>query len=111
MGPISLERSVVASRPFDKDRLMMTTREAAAQSAMAGLNALQDMPPERVLMGAAVMFATMCARCRLDPQEMHRVAMRIITAPEDGDRPTDGNIQVLRDWAGVRLMAQDVSLG
>lgn len=89
----------------------MTTREAAAHSAMAALNAVQDMPPEKVLMGAAVMFATLCARCRIDPQEMHRVAMRIITAPEEGDKPTDANIQVLRDWAGVRLMAQEVSLG
>lgn len=106
----TLSRSPVASRKLDRDKLSMVPRWDAARAAMTALDRLQDMTPEEVLLGTATLFAAMCRRCGIEPSAAHGMGMKVLEAPWEGDKQTDTTLQVLRDFAGVRLMGQEVSI-
>jgi hypothetical protein len=99
------------TRAIDKDKLSMVPRDKAAHSALMALHQLQDIEhPEHMLLGVATLFSAFCNRCGIDPSEVHAMGLSVIKARDDGDAPTGGAIQVLRDFAGIRLMGQDVSV-
>lgn len=97
-------------RPLDRDRLNMVPRKAAAEVAMLLLQPIEQQPPEAALLGTATLFAALCRRCGVDPSGLHEKGLRVLDAPEEGDRNTDSIVQVLRDFAGARFMGQEVSL-
>lgn len=97
------------SRPLDKDRLAMIPRHKAANAAHEALFPIQSKTPEEMVAGAAVLFATICDRCRLDPEEMVRIARRILRDPDGqlgGDKRNNDSLQSLRDFAGIRIMGE-----
>lgn len=97
-------------RPIDRDKLSMVPRDKVAHSALMALHQLQDIEdPEHMLMGVATLFAAFAHRTGQDPSELHAMGLKVIRAPNDGDDPTGGALEVLRDFAGARLMAQKVT--
>lgn len=92
-------------RPLDRDRLTMTPRGEAARVAHAALSEIQRERPELMVMGAAVLFATLCARCGIDPQELHTMARKVLT-DQEGFRRDNDSLQSLRDFAGIRIMGE-----
>lgn len=100
-----------ADRPLDRDKINMVPRGTAATVAHEALFPIQERRPEQMLMGVATLFAAMCRRCRVDPQDMHVKGLRVLDAPEDGDRATDAQVQVLRDLIGAKVMGEEVTLG
>lgn len=94
-------------RPFSRDRLMMTARDDAASSALAALTPIQDEAPEIQVAGVSVLFAALSHRLGVDPEELYRVGIKMLT---DEDFHHKGNIRVetLRDFAGLRLKGDEV---
>jgi hypothetical protein len=88
----------------------MVPRSKAASAAHLALFQLQDIKsPEEQMLGVAVLFAAFCNRMQLDPQELHTMAMRVITAPDEGAVDTNNNMQVLRDFAAIRLLGEQTT--
>lgn len=106
----SSSTKLTTSNPLDKDKLSMVPRETAARLALLALHQMQDEFPEEVILGVSTLFAAFTLRCGLDPQDLHHKGLRVLQAPEEGDRPTDATIQVLRDFAGARLMGKEVTI-
>lgn len=96
---------------FDKDALSMLARETAADAAHEALFPLQHRPPAEIVAGAAVLFAAICHRVGLDPQETHAVGMKMLR-DQDHHRGANNSLQSLRDFAGIRIAGdRDVSIG
>lgn len=99
-----------SNRTFEKHRLAMVHRSKAAQAAHLALFQLQDIPSsEEQVMGVAVLFATLCSRLGVDPQEMHTMAMRVLKAPDEGATDTNNALRSLRDFAGIHLAGKEES--
>lgn len=97
-------------RPLDRTKLAMVSRIDAADAAHGALFPIQDEPPELVIAGIAVLFATLVQRCGLDPEDTFRLGDRIVREREAEDR-TNESLQSLRDFAGLRLLGQEVTVG
>ncbi len=93
-------------RPFSRDRLHMLPRDVAARGAMVLLNAIQDEPPEVAMASVAVLFACWCARVGMDPHDAHSLGVRMMR-PERFHRKADIQMEVLRDFAGLRLVGDN----
>lgn len=96
---------------LDKDKVAMVPRQEAARIALAALSPIQDERPEMIVLGAAVLFAAMCSRCGIDARDVHEMAKRVIKSPMFGDKATSATLEVLRDFAGARIMGEDVTIG
>jgi hypothetical protein len=97
------------ARPLDRDKLFMLSRGTAADAAQLALFQLQMLSPEECMAGAAVLFAVLAKRCGIDPQELHEMGRRVLMAPTDGDVPATNSLEALRDFAGLRLMGDNVT--
>ena len=93
--------------PLDRDRLGMVPRGQAADTAQLALFPIQDERPEVLVAGVAILYAALCARCGLDPEDMWRLGSRLL-ADQDFHTKTNNSLQSLRDFAGLRVMGQDV---
>jgi hypothetical protein len=89
-------------RPFSKDRLMMVPRDEAAKCGMALLDKVQQETPEIAMAGTVILFAMWCRRLGLDPFEMHQLGVRMLE-PQDFHQKGNIHIEVLRDFAGIRM--------
>ncbi len=98
--------SGVTTVPLNKDRLSMVPRHQAADAAQLALFGVQDERPEVMLLGVAVLFATLCSRCGLDPEEMHTMGRSVLFAREDFHAQTNNSLSALRSFAGLRVMGQ-----
>lgn len=96
------------SRPLNKDALSMLPRTRAVSTAHEALFPIQGKMPEEMLGGVALLFATLCTRCGVDPEDMHRMGMKLLRDPdqEGGDRGNNGLLQALKDFAGIRIMGE-----
>lgn len=101
---------LVTKHPLDKDRLSMVPRDKAANAAFLALHQLQSLDPEEMVLGAGVLFATLAMRCGLDPEQLHTMSRKVIFAPDEGDHITGGSLQVLRDFAGARILGKEVTI-
>ena len=95
------------SRPLDRDKLSMVPREAGIEAAYEALFPIQDRAPEPMMAGVAVLFAAICNRTGTDPEDMHRLGMKLLRYQE-GSLKTNNAVQSLRDFAGLRIAGQDV---
>lgn len=106
-----LPKSLVTDRPLERHRLAMVSREDAAAAAHLALFQLQDRPnPEEIILGVSVLFAAMAMRCGLAPEELHTMGRRVIMEPLEGDTQTNGSIQVLKDFAAVKVLGVETSI-
>lgn len=102
---------MVTDKPLDRDRLSMVPRDRAAAAAHVALFQLQDRDsPEEIILGVATLFAALCMRCGVDPEAAHTMGRKVIMEPAEGDAPTNGSVQVLKDFAATRMMGQEVSV-
>lgn len=88
----------------DRDSLGMVDREKAAFAALAALDAIQNLPPHQTVAGVSVLFAALCQRLVLDPEEMHALGRRLLR-DQDHHRKENVLIDTLREFAGERLTA------
>lgn len=96
---------------LDRDHLMMIPRGLAAQRALEALHPIQNGTPHEMVAGVAVLFATLCSRVGLDPEEMHALGLKLLR-DEDHHKQTNDALQSLRDFAGIRVKGdRDVSIG
>ena len=93
------------SRPLNTDRMAMLPRGEVARVAHGALAEVQGESPELLLLGAALLFATLCQRCGQEPDVLHRMALKVLK-PEPCDRRTNDSLQSLRDFAGIRVMGE-----
>lgn len=108
---MGLPKELITDRPLSRDRLSMVPRDRAAAAAHVALFQLQDRDsPEEIVLGVAVLFSALCMRCGLDPEALHTMGRRVIMEQSEGDAPTNGSVQVLKDFAGLKLMGQEVSI-
>lgn len=98
------------ARPLDRDQLHLTSRRAAMKLAHETLNAVQRSEPEVMVSGIATLFAAVCRRCRIDPEEAHALGLKMLDAPTDGDKATSANVEVLRDFFGAKVMGEEVTV-
>lgn len=111
-GGLTSPRNMMGYRPLDRDKLAMVPRDAAARAAHLALFQLQDIAdPEEQTLGVAVLFAAMCLRTYTDPASLYAMGTRVLTAPAEGDRPTDDALQSLRDFIGAKVLAKEVTIG
>ena len=96
------------SRPLNKDALAMVRRASAIKGAQLALDPIQHEQPEYMVASIAVLLAAVVNRCRLDPEDMYRMGLKLMRDPpqEGGDRGASGAIQSLRDFAGIRIMGE-----
>lgn len=92
-------------RPLDRDKLTMMPRGEAARVAHLALSEIQGEAPELMVLGAAVLFATLCQRCNLSAQDVHHMAHKVLT-DQEGFRRDNASLQSLRDFAGIRIMGE-----
>lgn len=105
-----LPDSYLAKTPFDKLRLAMVPRSEAADAAHLALFQLQDLPrTETMMLGVGVLFAAFCSRVGLDPSELHGMGLAVLKERADGDIPTSNSLQVLRDFAAIRVMGEQTT--
>lgn len=106
-----LPKGMISDRALSKDKLSMVPRDRAAAAAHVALFQLQDREsPEEIMLGVATLFAALCMRCGLDPEAVHTMGRRVVMEPTEGDAPTNGSVQVLKDFAGLKMMGQEVSI-
>ena len=96
------------SRPLNKDALSMIPRRRAVNAAHEALFPIQSKWPEEMVAGVALLFAVVCKRCGVDPEDMHRMGLKLLRDPaqEGGDRGSSELLQALQDFAGIRIMGE-----
>lgn len=104
-----LPMDYLQARPLDKLKLSQLARNTAADAAQLCLFQIQDLSPEEMMMGSALLFAVMASRAGIDPEELHTMATRLLKAPDGGDHYTAGSLQSLRDFASIRVMGKDTT--
>lgn len=87
---------------LNRDALHMLPRERAAQVAHEALFPLQNLKPHEMVAGLGLLFATICHRVQIDPEEVHRLGLRILR-DEPMHRQTNDSLQSLKDFAGLRI--------
>lgn len=102
--------SPIPSSPLNRDKLFLLPRSEGLRFAHLALHGVQDEQPEAILAAIAILFAGVCERCLVDPQEMHRLGKKFLRSSE-GDQRTNESAEVLRDFAGLRIMGQEVTVG
>jgi hypothetical protein len=103
-------QGVPLGKGYDRTRLMMLPRNKAADAAHLALFQLQDKPVEEQIMGAAVLFATICNTLGLDPDETHAMGLRVIRAITDEDHTASRSLESLRDFASTALAGRDTTI-
>lgn len=110
INELDLGSDFITKHPADRDKVAMVPRYQAAHAAHLALFQLQKMRPEEIVMGASVLFAALALRTGMDPHDLYGMGKKVLTAPEDGDRPTDNALQSLRDFIGARVMGKEVTV-
>jgi hypothetical protein len=94
--------------PLDRDKLYMHPRDQAVKDAHAALRPLNALPPEAMVAALAVLYAAVCERTLLDPQAVHLMGLRMLKHQEHHDKANKA-LQSLRDFAGMRIVGQEVT--
>lgn len=96
--------STPLSSRFDRDALMMISRDAASQVAFEVLDTLYRHKPAEALAGLAVAFAAMAERVNMDPDEAYAVGRRVLVSKEAyGSSMATHRLDALRDFAKLRV--------
>lgn len=92
------------SSRFDRDALMMITRDAASTVAFEVLDTLYRHRPDEALAGLAVAFAAMAERVNMPPDEAFAVGRKVLVSQEDyGSSMATHRLDALRDFAKLRI--------
>jgi len=101
---------MASPKPLNRDALFTLSRETAAEVAHEALFPVQSRRPHEMVAGVAVLFAAICTRCGLDPQEVHTLGSRMLR-PEKFHKKANDSLQSLRDFAGIHIAGEtDVTI-
>lgn len=107
-----LPAGMVGRRAINPDKLAMVPRKEAARVASAALFAIQqEEHPEEFILGLGTLFAAVTLRAGLDPHDLYEMGKAVITAPPDHDKLADAQLQTIRDWVGMKVLAKEVTIG
>lgn len=96
------------SRPLDRDRLSMVSRDVAVRDAHRCLDPVQNGTPEEMVAAVSLLFATVMNRVGIDPQQGHGLGLRLLKHQQHHEK-TNKSLQSLRDFAGLRIAGQEVT--
>lgn len=91
------------STRIDRDKLFMVSRDAASHVAHALLHGGHNERGEMLAAAAAILFAAVCERVQMAPDELLRVGQKILHADQAFHREGNVHLEALRDFAGLRL--------
>lgn len=86
---------------FDRDKLFMVTREAAANGAHLALNPIQSLPPHEQVAAAAALLFVMAERNKLDGEDLFNLGRKLIE-PQPHHRTANVQVAALQDFAGYK---------
>lgn len=104
-----LPMDYLQAQPLDKLKLSQLPRDAAANAAQLCLFQIQDMTPEEMMMGSALLFTVLCERAGMDPETAYNMSKAVLKAKDEGDHTTSNSLQSLRDFASIRVMGKDTT--
>jgi hypothetical protein len=93
-------------RPFSRDRLKLVSRDLSAEGAMAMLDRIQTHPPEVQVAAVTILFAAWCRRLGLDAHDLWQQGVTMME-PQIGHQKGNIHLEVLRDFAGIRLAGDE----
>lgn len=88
------------AQPFDKDKLMMLSRDRAATVAHEALTHINHLRPEEQMAAIATLFAVYTQRFGLEPSEMHTFGVKLITR-QPFMRKGNAQLEALEAFAGM----------
>lgn len=97
------------SRPISRDALFMLPRDRTVANAHQLLRPVNMLQPEEMVGAIAVLFSAICSRVQLDPEEVHKLGMKLLRDQQHHDK-TNKSLQSMRDFAGMRIAGQEVSI-
>ncbi len=65
-------------RPFNRDVMHSISRDRAAVVAHEALASINALRPEEQATAAALLFAVMASRFKLDPQDLHTFGLKLL---------------------------------
>lgn len=68
-------------QPFNRDALFMLPRDRAAQVAHTVLEPINNLPGHEQAAAFAVLFAALCSRFNLEPEELHALGRKMLRDP------------------------------
>lgn len=80
----------------------MVSRDLAATGAFTCLDHLQQEAPEVQVAAASILFAAWSHRLGLDPHDLYQQGLKMLR-PQMGHLKANVHMEVLRDFAGIRL--------
>lgn len=90
-------RYQTTGRPFNRDRMHSVPRDRVAVVAHEMLAAVNALSPEEQAAAAGLLFATMCERFGLNPEEHHHLGRRLMT-PQAFHRKGNSQIEALEAY-------------
>ncbi|WP_111818773.1 hypothetical protein [Agrobacterium sp. CFBP2214] len=91
------------STRLDRDKLMMMSRDRAAELGHIILEPLTNSPAAENLAAVAIAFAVLSNRYSMGPEELYHYGMKILTEPTPHHRKGNALLDSLQDWAGMRV--------
>lgn len=100
-------RARALRQSFDRDRLALVSRDAAATAAFAMLDKVQNEAPELAYASIAVLFAAMSQRLGVDPEDGHHIGVRMLRA-DPFHQKANAQMDALDDLAKQEWMGKQV---
>lgn len=92
-------------RKLDRDKVAMFPRDVAASLAHRALVPLNRLEGEALVVAMAILFAGVCHRVQLDPQEVHALGLKMLR-DQPNHRQANDALQSLKDFAGIQVAGE-----
>jgi len=97
-------------RRLDTDRLSMVPREEAIRLAYEALFPVQNEdPPEPMVAAIAVLFAVVCQKLGLAPEQIPHMGVRMLRDQANHDKCNKAR-QSLADFATIRIAGKETTI-
>ena len=93
-------------QPLNKDKLYMLPRDRAAVVAHETLDPINSRPAHEQLAGVALLFAVLCSRFNVDPEDMHTFAKRLLDEDQQFHRKGNAQMDALIAYANLQKTGQ-----
>jgi hypothetical protein len=91
--------------PFNRDKLMLLTRDTTAVDVHIILDPINQLPPERQLAASAMLFYVLCKRFNQDAADMHSLAFKMLR-PERFHKKGNAQVEALIAYADLHNTGQ-----
>lgn len=98
---MSAEVTQTIGRPFNRDVMYSLSRDRAAVVAHEALASINNLRPEEQATAAALLFAVMASRFRLDPEDLHSFGLKLLE-PQPFHRKGNALMEALVAYADMQ---------